>query len=61
MIDEILEEILDKIFEDCFGSYDTSHIGTFVEWKSTPVPPNKKEYSYNKVDIGGIINENKNK
>lgn len=31
--DEIFNEILDMIYEDIFGYFDCSHIGTFAEFK----------------------------
>lgn len=32
-MDESLEKILDEIYEDIWGKFDNSHIGTFVEFK----------------------------
>lgn len=34
--DDVLEEIMLKIYDDVFGKYDTSHLGTFAEIKSIP-------------------------
>lgn len=31
--DEIFNETLDMIYEDIFGCFDCSHIGTFAEFK----------------------------
>ena len=32
---EALEKILDEIYEDIWGKFDNSHIGTFAEFKSS--------------------------
>lgn len=34
-MDEALEKVLDEIYENIWGKFDTSHIGTFVEFKSS--------------------------
>jgi hypothetical protein len=32
-MEEALEKILDEIYEDIWGNFDNSHVGTFVEFK----------------------------
>ena len=32
-MEEALEKILDEIYEDIWGKFDNSHIGTFAEFK----------------------------
>lgn len=34
-MDDALEKVLDEIYEDIWGKFDNSHIGTFVEFKSS--------------------------
>ena len=59
--DEIFNETLDIIWEDIFGDYDCSHIGTFAEIKSVSnaenIKVNEDKITYKWVDIGGILNE----
>lgn len=59
--DEIFNETLDMIYEDIFGCFDCSHIGTFAEVKSVPnmedIKIQKDKITYKWVNIGGILNE----
>lgn len=59
--DEIFNETLDMIYEDIFGDYDCSYLGTFAEVKSVPNIENIKmqedKITYKWVNIGGILNE----
>lgn len=55
--DEIFNETLDMIYEDIFGCFDCSHIGTFAEIKSVPNAENINKITYKWVNIGGILNE----
>ena len=59
--DEIFDETLDMIYEDIFGGFDCSHIGTFAEFKSVPnmedIKIQKDKITYKWVNIGGILNE----
>lgn len=32
-MDEDLKKILDEIYEDIWGKFDTNHVGTFAEFK----------------------------
>ncbi len=59
--DKIFNETLDMIYEDIFGCFDCSHIGTFAEIKSVlnagNIKVNKDKITYKWVNIGGILNE----
>lgn len=55
--EEILNEILDQIFIDIWGEYNTDHLGTFAEFKS--IPEEKIINEYNKTPlIHAISSEN---
>lgn len=43
----VLFDILEEIYDDIFGQYDTSHIGTFAEFR--------------KVDVNGNIGKEPNR
>ena len=55
-MEEALEKILDEIYEDIWGKFDNSHIGTFAEFK----PSEKKIIDkYNEMPlIHAISSEN---
>ena len=55
--EEILNEILDQIYIDIWGEYNTDHLGTFAEFKS--IPEEKIINEYNKIPlIHAISSEN---
>lgn len=62
--DEYFDEILNIIWEDIYGDYDCSHLGTFVEIKSVPNTENikiqKDKIDYKWVDIDECIRRGKN-
>ena len=56
-MEEILNEILNQIFIDIWGKYNTDHLGTFAEFKS--IPEEKIINEYNKTPlIHAISSEN---
>lgn len=60
---EILDEILDWIFQDIYGKYNKESIGTFAEFKepkckAEPYSLVKAVSNFNINKIKGEINEN---
>ena len=47
-MEEALEKILDEIYEDIWGKFDNSHIGTFVEFKPSE---DKAINKYNEIPL----------
>ncbi len=53
---EILNEVLDQIFIDIWGKYNTEHLGTYAEFKSISEEEIINEYSRNSL-IYAILSE----
>ena len=47
-MDDALEKVLDEIYEDIWGKFDNSYIGTFIEFKSSE---KKIIDKYNKIPL----------